>query len=130
MKISDSMNVFTIRKKILLASKLIGVLLVVSYVLSAKLPINTDYSYMIWMVFVVALIFTVNLLMGRFISKPVDELNEAARHMAGLDFSHPCRVTSLDEFGELSKSLNLMAENLQLAFAVLEEVNAKLEQDV
>ena len=40
MKISDSMNVFTIRKKILLASQLSGLLLVVSYVLSAKLPGN------------------------------------------------------------------------------------------
>ncbi len=64
MKISDNKSVFTIRKKILLASKLIGVLLVVSYVLSAKLPINTDYSYALWMLFVVALIFTVDLLMG------------------------------------------------------------------
>ncbi len=130
MKISDSMNVFTIRKKILLASKLIGVLLVVSYVLSAKLPINTSYSYALWMAFVVVLILAVDLLMARFISKPVAELNEAARNIAKLDFSHPCGVTSSDEFGELSKNLNIMAVNLQQAFAELEEVNGKLEQDV
>jgi len=130
MKISDNKNVFTVRKKILLTSKLIGVLLIASYVLSAKLPINTDYSYAIWMVFVAALIFTIDLLMCRFISKPVDELNEAARNMARLDFSHPCGVASPDEFGELSKSLNLMAANLQRAFTELEEVNGKLEQDI
>lgn len=130
MKNSDNMNVFTVRKKILLASKLIGVLLIVSYVLSEKLPINTSYSYALWMVFVVALILAIDLLMARFISKPVAEMNEAARNMAKLDFSHPCRVSSPDEFGELSKNLNIMAENLQQAFAKLEEVNGKLEQDV
>ena len=35
MKISDHMNVFTLRKKILLASKLMGVILMVSYVFSS-----------------------------------------------------------------------------------------------
>jgi len=130
MKISDNLNVFTIRKKILLASKLIGVLLIVSYVLSAKLPINSGYFYALWMAFVVVLILVIDLLMARFITKPVAELNEAARNMAKLDFSHPCMVSSPDEFGELSKSLNIMAENLQQAFAELEEVNGKLEQDI
>ncbi len=130
MKISDNLNVFTIRKKILLVSKLIGVLLIVSYVLSAKLPINTSYSYALWMAFVVVLILAIDLLMARFISKPVAELNEAAQNMAKLDFFRPCGVSSPDEFGELSKSLNIMAENLQKAFAELEEANGKLEQDV
>lgn len=130
MKISDRMNVFTIRKKILLASKLIGVLLIVSYVLSEKLPIRSGYSYALWMAFVVVLILVIDLLMARFITKPVAKLNEAARNMAKLDFSHPCMVSSPDEFGELSKSLNIMAENLQQAFAKLEEVNGKLEQDI
>ena len=130
MKISDNMNIFTVRKKILLASKLIGVVLIVSYVLSAKLPVDTDISFAVWMIFVVILICAIDLLMARFISKPVSELNEAARRMAELNFSKPCTVTSLDEFGELSKSLNSMSENLQQAFAALEDANVKLEQDV
>lgn len=130
MKIRDSMNVFTIRKKILLASKLIGIVLIASYVLSANLSINTDYSYALWIAFVVVLILVIDLLMAHFISKPVSELNGAARSMAKLDFSRPCKVTSRDEFGELSKSLNIMAENLQQAFTALEDANGKLEQDV
>ena len=130
MKIKDNMNVFTIRKKILLVSKLIGVVLIVSYVFSTKLPLNTDFSFAIWLVFVIALICAIDLLMARLISKPVSELNEAAWSMARLDFSKPCVVTSRDEFGELSNSLNLMAENLQQAFSKLEEANSKLEQDV
>ncbi|MFR5005781.1 MAG: HAMP domain-containing protein [Oscillospiraceae bacterium] len=50
-------------------------------------------------------------------TKPVSELNEAARNMAELNFSHPCHVKSHDEFGELAESLNTMAENLQQAFS-------------
>lgn len=130
MKLNDNMNIFTVRKKILLASKLIGVVLVASYALSAKMPVNTDISFAVWMVFVVVLICAIDLLMARFISKPVSELNEAARRMAELDFSNPCTVTSLDEFGELSESLNRMGANLQQAFAALEDANTKLEQDI
>ena len=50
--------------------------------------------------------------------------------MAGLDFSSPCDLISVDEFGELSASLNMMAESLQHALARLEAANAQLEKDV
>ena len=130
MKISDNMNVFSIRKKILLASKLMGIILVVSYVFSTRLPLNADSSFVIWLVFVAALICVIDLWMAKFITKPVSELNDAARSMADLDFSRPCRVISRDEFGELSHSLNLMAESLQETFSKLENMNRKLEQDV
>jgi signal transduction histidine kinase len=130
MKIKENMNIFTIRKKILLASKLIGVVLIISYVLSTKLPMDTYISFVIWLAFVVVLVCAIDLLMARFITKPVSELNEAARNMAELNFSHPCHVESHDEFGELAESLNKMAENLQQAFSSLEGANRKLEQDV
>ena len=130
MKISVQMNIFTVRKKILMASKLMGVILVLSYVFSTRLPLNSDVSLIIWLIFVAALICAIDLWMARFISKPVSELNDAARSMANLDFSGPCEVTGHDEFGELSHSLNVMAENLQKAFGELENVNKKLEQDV
>ena len=130
MKIKENMNIFTIRKKILLASKLIGVVLIISYVLSTKLPMDTDISFVICVAFVEVLVCAIDLLMARFITKPVSELNEAARNMAELNFSHPCHVESHDEFGELAESLNKMAENLQQAFSSLEGANRKLEQDV
>ena len=130
MKISDNMNVFSIRKKILLASKLMGVILVVSYVFSTSLSLNADISFVIWLIFVAVLICVVDLWMAKFITKPVSELNDAAGRMADLDFSRPCRVTGRDEFGGLSRSLNLMAESLQEAFSKLENMNRKLEQDV
>ena len=71
MKISEHMNIFTIRKKILLASKLMGVILILSYVFFTRLPLNADVSLMIWLIFVVLLICAIDLWMARFISKPV-----------------------------------------------------------
>ena len=124
------MNVFTIRKKIVLASKLMGAILVLSYMFSTRLPFNSDVSLMIWLIFVIVLICVIDLWMARFISKPVSELNDAADRMANLDFSQLCRVTGRDEFGELSRSLNAMARSLQKAFEELEHANRKLEQDV
>ena len=97
MKISEHMNIFTIRKKILLASKLMGVILILSYVFFTRLPLNADVSLMIWLIFVVLLICAIDLWMARFISKPVSELNEAAGRMAELDFSHFCGVSGNDE---------------------------------
>lgn len=98
----------------------------------ADMQISTvsDISFVIWLAFVVVLVCAIDLLMARFITKPVSELNEAARNMAELNFSHPCHVESHDEFGELAESLNKMAENLQQAFSSLEGANRKLEQDV
>ena len=130
MKINDNMNIFSIRKKILLASKLMGVILVVSYVFSTRLSLNPDISFVIWLIFVAVLICGIDFWMAKFITKPVSELNDAAGRMAALDFSQPCGVTGHDEFGELSRSLNLMAESLQEAFSKLEHANRKLEQDV
>ncbi|CUN19342.1 Sensor histidine kinase YycG [Blautia hydrogenotrophica] len=130
MKILENVNIFSLRKKILLVSKLIGIVLIVSYVLSGYLPVSTDVSFVIWLSFVVVLTLVIDFTMAHFISKPVSELNESARTMARLDFTHPCKVTSHDEFGELSKSLNIMAENLQKAFRELEVANEKLMLDV
>jgi signal transduction histidine kinase len=50
--------------------------------------------------------------------------------MAKLDFSAPCAITTNDEFGELTVSLNTMADNLQQALARLEAANTRLEKDV
>ena len=130
MKRSGRGNVLTVRKKILLVSKVIGMILVLSYGFSVRLPLDSELSFIIWLAFVVILICTIDLWMARFISRPVSELNDAARSMADLDFSQSCRVGGRDEFGELSRSLNAMAARLQEAFGELEHANRRLEQDV
>lgn len=130
MRLDDKFTFRTVRKKILMVSKLAGILLILSYVLSTRLEIDPDVSFALWFAFVVAIVLVVDFLMGHFISKPISKLNQAARKMAKLDFSAPCTITTNDEFGELAVSLNTMAENLQQAFASLEDANLKLEQDV
>ena len=130
MKIKDNFTFRTVRKKILMVSKLAGILLILSYILSTKLEIDPDISLALWFAFVIALVLVVDFLMGHFISKPISKLNQTARKMAKLDFSAPCAITTNDEFGELTVSLNTMADNLQQALARLEAANTRLEKDV
>ncbi len=120
----------TVRKKILMLSKLAGIALLFFYILSTGLPVSKDASLLIWLGSVLLLVFGIDFFMGRFITRPIGKLNASAKRMAELDFSAPCDLVSSDEFGELSVSLNTMAENLQQALARLEDANAQLERDV
>ncbi|MDE5933474.1 MAG: HAMP domain-containing histidine kinase [Lachnospiraceae bacterium] len=126
----DNFNIHSIRKKILVASKVIGAVLILSYIFSTKLPFSADISLSIWALFVMFLILAVDFLMNSFITKPVDTLVQAAEKMTNLDFSSPCTVMTNDEFGKLAESLNFMAENLQKTLKELEEANRQLEKDV
>lgn len=117
----------TVRKKIILTSKLAGVLLIASYLFSTHISDDPDISLLVWLGFVIPLILAVDFLMGRFISDPISRLNETARRLADLNFSEPCQLTSEDEFGELSDSLSRMSENLQNTLARLELTNSQLE---
>ena len=116
----EAFSLRTVRKKIVMLSKLAGIVLIFSYILSTRLPVSEDSSFLIWLGFLLLLVLGIDFFMGRFITKPVSELNTSAKRMAGLDFSAPCNITSTDEFGELSASLNTMAENLQQALSRLE----------
>lgn len=120
----------TVRKKIVMLSKLAGIALIFSYILSTSLPFSKDVSFLIWLGFVLLLVLAIDFLAGRFLSDPISRLNDSAKRMANLDFSVPSAVSSRDEFGELSDSLNAMAANLQQAFTHLEEANGRLEREV
>ena len=126
----EAFSLRTVRKKILMLSKLAGAVLIFSYIFSTGLPVSKDASFLIWLGFVFLLIIGIDFFMGRFITKPIDKLNASAKRMAGLDFSALCDLVSTDEFGELSASLNTMAENLQQALDRLEDANTRLERDV
>ena len=118
----------TVRKKILMLSKLAGVALIFSYILSTGLPVSEDASFLLWLGFVLLLVLGIDFFMGRFITRPIDKLNASAKRMAGLDFSAPCDLNSTDEFGELSASLNTMADNLQQALSRLENSLAERKE--
>lgn len=126
----DYFTLRTVRRKLIMISKLAGIILMISYVISTRLFPDSDLSVLIWLIVVILLVLTVDYLMGRFISEPLAKLNRAACQMSHLDFSAPCIIKTTDEFGELSASLNKMAESLQQAFRDLESANERLEQDI
>lgn len=130
MKIKDNFTLRTVRKKIIMVSKVAGIILIIFYMISTQLVTDSNISILIWLGFVIPLILVIDYLMGRFISEPISRLNQVAYQMAQLNFSTLCTINSKDEFGELSASLNKMAESLQQAFKDLESANGKLEQDV
>ena len=128
--LKNNFSLRTVRKKIILVSKLAGIALILSYIASTRISVDPDVSLFIWLIFVILLVLIIDYLMRKFISTPVSELNQSAGKMAQLDFSAPSTVETNDEFGELSASLNKMAENLQQALTDLKSANIQLEKDV
>lgn len=126
----EQLSLHTVRKKIVIISKIAGFALIISYVVSTRLPFGQNISFLIWIGFVALLIFIVDYLLGRFISDPISKICEMAHRIAQLDFSAPCKITSEDEFGDLAKNLNKMSENLQLTLEKLKKANIQLEKDV
>lgn len=120
----------TVRKKIIVISKIAGIVLLISYLISIRLPLKEDISFLVWVIFVILLIIIIDYLLGRFISDPICKICEMAHRAAGLDFSLPCTITSKDEFGELAENLNKMSENLRDTLEKLENANIRLEKDV
>ena len=64
----------TVRKKILMLSKLAGLALIFSYILSTGLPVSENASFLLWLGFVLLLVLGIDCFMGRFITKPIDKL--------------------------------------------------------
>ncbi len=127
MNLKELFSLRTVRKKILITSKLAGAVLILSYLFSTHVSDDPDVSLLVWFAFTVPLILAVDFLMKWFISEPLSRLNAAAKKLAELDFSEPCTISSDDEFGELSGSLGQMSDNLQQALSRLETANIRLE---
>ena len=126
----EQFSLRTVRKKIIMISKIAGIVLMVSYFISIRLPLEEDVSFLLWIIFVILLTLVIDYLLGRFITNPISKICEMAHRAARLDFSQPCRVTSKDEFGELADNLNKMSGNLQDTLEKLEKANIQLEKDV
>ena len=67
MNIKDNFTLRTVRKKIIMVSKIAGLLLIVSYIVATRLPFEQDFSFLLWLCFVTLLVLVVDYLMGRFI---------------------------------------------------------------
>lgn len=80
--------------------------------------------------FVITFIFIIILafIMGRRISNPVKELVAGTQIIAKGDFTYRIKTRLTDEFGELAKSFNRMAEYLQKTYNDIKSTNAQLTQ--
>ena len=64
-------------------------------------------------------------------TKPIQELNNIAKKMSNLDFSHKYNQTNQgDEIDELGKSINSMSTKLETTITQLKATNRELERDV
>lgn len=64
-------------------------------------------------------------------TEPILELNNIAKKMSNLDFSHKYKVTDAkDEINDLGKSINIMSEKLEKTINQLRNTNIELEKDI
>jgi signal transduction histidine kinase len=69
-------------------------------------------------------------LLSRQFTGPILKLNDIAQRMAKLDFTQRYDGKSTDEIGELGNSINILSQELYKSISDLQEVNAKLKQDI
>lgn len=68
---------------------------------------------------------------SRKFTEPILELNDIAKKMSNLDFSHKYRITSADdEINNLGKSINAMSDKLEKTIKQLRSTNIELEKDI
>lgn len=118
----------TVRKKVLLLSKLLGAAILVFYLLTSELAPNQSLAFWIWFILLIITILGADHLLEKMISKPLRSINKTAHQMAELDTEAHCSINTNDEFGELAHSLNLMFNNLKDALEKLETANLQLEE--
>lgn len=71
------------------------------------------------------LLFVVNLLISRIISKPLRNASTLAETMAGGDFTNKIDINQKDEVGQMVKSLNMMGQQLS---AMIRDIMAGVTQ--
>lgn len=88
-----------------------------------------DFS---WYAFGVAFLLVPLLafLYAGILTRPLRSLNALAGRLASLDFTVRTRWRRKDEIGELARTFDFLADNLQLALAELHEANDKLREDI
>ena len=67
----------------------------------------------------------------RKFTDPILQLNDIAKRMANLDFSHKYRISDADdEINNLGKSINVMSDKLEKTIKQLRNTNIELEKDI
>ena len=130
-KIKDNKNDITY---ILLSSTLDN-----GYLLYIRIPITSiqesvkisnNFLYLMAGITIIISAVIVSYVSRRF-TDPILELNDIAKRMSNLDFSHKYNVSNADdEINNLGKSINTMSDKLEKTIKQLRENNIELEKDV
>lgn len=87
---------------------------------------NTRITVLLCMVaFLVAT--RIGILTARWVIKPILQLNTSAKKIAQGEWEQTPEIQRSDELGELAKSFETMAKQLQASFSVLEAKNAQMQ---
>ncbi|MDZ8189839.1 MAG: ATP-binding protein [Nostoc sp. ChiSLP02] len=69
----------------------------------------------------------IGILTSRWVIKPILELNISAKKIAEGKWEHTAEINRSDELGELAKSFETMAQQLEASFSVLATKNAEMQ---
>lgn len=121
-------------KNIVLVKPILGTL-DIAFVVASQQPVLESLKVLqSYYIYVLLGAILVSLLMSYIFSvvvtKPLIRLNEKAKDMANLNFDDYIDITSYDEIGSLSVSLNTLSYNLKKSLTELQEANIKLLEDI
>ncbi|KAF0119199.1 MAG: two-component system OmpR family phosphate regulon sensor histidine kinase PhoR [bacterium] len=96
------------------------------FVTVALSEVNTKIPYIYKMVFAGAILALfvasgLGLMMARMITMPLRDMTEVTKNIASGDFSRKVRIRSKDEIGELARTFNKMAEELEEKIQTISE---------
>jgi signal transduction histidine kinase len=94
----------------------------------AMLVLKNYYVYAFIIIF--GVIILMSFYYSKMIAKPLIKMNEVTKKIAAFDFSQKLDVTSNDEIGSLSNSINTLSTNLKDQIDKLQIANQQLLQDV
>ncbi|MFZ5969611.1 MAG: sensor histidine kinase [Bacillota bacterium] len=77
-----------------------------------------------------SIIILLALIFSKLIARPLIRMNQVAVKMANMDFSEQLEILSEDEIGSLSRSINLLSNNLSENIEKLRIANEQLKKDI
>ncbi|MCI9015885.1 MAG: GHKL domain-containing protein [Clostridia bacterium] len=95
-----------------------------------SVKISNNFLYLIGGFTIIVGGIVVSIISRRF-TTPILELNNIAKKMSKLDFSHKYNITDIDdEINNLGKSINTMSDKLERTIRQLRNTNIELEKDI
>lgn len=99
-------------------------------VIQESVKISNNFLYLMAGFTILVAAIVVSYVSKKF-TEPILELNDIAKNMSNLDFSHKYRITDADdEINNLGRSINKMSDKLEKTIKQLRNTNIELEKDI